>query len=109
MPQVDPDDDSLLRYVLHHYRYDPHRNERRNVVVAAYDNEAEFMERLEVTSRELRDRKERGEAESVERLSGVVLEPGHARRVRQQRTDWRRARGPSADVCGGPVASTMSW
>jgi hypothetical protein len=93
MPQVDPDDDSLLRYVLHHYRFDPARNERRNVVVAAYDNEAEFMEGMEAASRELRARKEHGEAEPVERLSGVVLEPGHDRRVRRERIEGRRFGG----------------
>src|SRR5271166_5524637 len=35
---VDPDDDSICRWVVSHFRYDPARNERRNVVVAAFDN-----------------------------------------------------------------------
>jgi hypothetical protein len=39
---VDPDDDTICRYVVRHYRYDPDRHERRHVVVAAFDNESEY-------------------------------------------------------------------
>lgn len=42
VPAVDPDDDSVWRWVLQHYRLDPQRKQRRNVIVAAYDNAAEF-------------------------------------------------------------------
>ena len=42
VPAVDPNDDSVWRWVVQHYRFDPERNQRRRVVVAAYDNEAEF-------------------------------------------------------------------
>jgi hypothetical protein len=41
--RVDPDDDSIHRWVVWHYRYDSYRSERRNVVVAAFDNPGEFF------------------------------------------------------------------
>jgi hypothetical protein len=40
--EVDPDDDSIRRFIVRHYRYDPDRHERRHVVVAAFDSEREF-------------------------------------------------------------------
>jgi hypothetical protein len=43
MPEVDADDDSVTRYVIWHFRYDPHRHERGNVVVAAFDREEEWL------------------------------------------------------------------
>ena len=39
MSEVDSEDDTIWRWVIHHYRFDPTRSERRNVVVAAYDND----------------------------------------------------------------------
>jgi hypothetical protein len=41
MAKVDADDDTIRRFVVQHYRYDPDRHERRPVVIAAFDNEAE--------------------------------------------------------------------
>jgi hypothetical protein len=38
MSVIDPKNDSTARWVVHHYRWDPERNERRNVVVAAFDD-----------------------------------------------------------------------
>jgi hypothetical protein len=37
--------------VVRHYRYDPDRRQRRHVVVAAFDNESEFMARIQQESR----------------------------------------------------------
>jgi hypothetical protein len=45
MAQVDPADDSIKRFIVRHYRYDPERRERRHVVVAAFDNEPEYQVR----------------------------------------------------------------
>jgi len=41
--QVDPDDDDIDRWVVRRYAYDPLRHERRHQVVAAFDNEGQFM------------------------------------------------------------------
>jgi hypothetical protein len=90
VPEVDPDDDDALRYVLYHYRYDDERHERRNVVVAAYDNEPEFMGRMEALRDELRARAASGEGNPRETVSGTVLTPGHHRDAQAQRWNARR-------------------
>ena len=85
MATVDPDDDSIERWVVHHYRYDPARRERRNVVIGAFDNEPEFMAFIHERSKELRAAKERGEAEAVEWLSGMCRWPGYQAEMRAAR------------------------
>jgi len=78
---VDPDDDSITRHVVWHYRYDPARNERRNVVVAAFDNWVEMGTEVHNRAAALRDRKERGEdVDPAERISGTTYERGHRQR-----------------------------
>jgi len=44
--EVDPSDDSRTRWVLQWFRFDPERNERRNVTVAAYSRKREFDREL---------------------------------------------------------------
>ena len=53
--ELDPDDDTLLRYVVWRYSYDPARHERCHQVVASPDNEAEFNALVDSLVRELRD------------------------------------------------------
>lgn len=78
--RVDSEDDSIRRWVVWHYRYDPARNERRNVVVAAFDNAREFHADIEQRAAQLRARKQRGEGVDVtETVSGQMYEPGHRR------------------------------
>ena len=59
--RVDPEDDDIRRFIVHHYRYDPQRRERRHVVVAAFDNEREFRACMEGVQAEIRRRREAGE------------------------------------------------
>ena len=92
MARVDSTDDGLHRWVLWHFRYDAARRERRNVEVAAFDNEAEFMSEFRRLHAELTLRKQLGEAEAVENVSGVHKEPGHDDRQRRQRIELK-ARG----------------
>jgi hypothetical protein len=76
--EVNAQDDSLRRFVVQHYRYDPERRERRNVVVAAYDNETEFLARINAIADDLATRARSGTlADPRENVSGTVLEPGH--------------------------------
>ena len=77
MPEVDPRDDAIWRWVLHHYRFDPERRQRRNVVVAAYDNEAEFDAALATYSQRIRAEIDRGARDDAERVSGGTWPPGH--------------------------------
>jgi hypothetical protein len=75
--EVDHNDDTIWRWVIHHYRFDPARRERRNVVVAAYDNESEFQTEFERYTQIIRDEIAGGTRSSGENLSGVTLEPGY--------------------------------
>ena len=82
MAEVDPKDDTIRRFVVSHYRYDPSRRERRHVVVAAFDNEREFLARFEQIRAEIEQRRQRGEeVDAREHASGVVYEPGYLRRA----------------------------
>jgi hypothetical protein len=80
--RVDPGNDDITRFIVRHYRYDPQRRERRHVVVAAFDNEPEYLACLESVRVQIKGRRERGEpVEPGEHASGVVHEPGYLRRA----------------------------
>jgi hypothetical protein len=85
MARVDPDDDTIDRWVVWVYRYDPERRERRNVVEAAFDDGEEFERYLHDAAERLIGLKQRGEAEQVEHYGGVCYEAGYRDRVRRQR------------------------
>jgi hypothetical protein len=74
---VDPGNDNVARWVVHHYRYDSARNERRNVVVAAFDNAEEFDREVEKRSAELRLEQAAGTRDAGEQISGVELPAGY--------------------------------
>jgi len=83
VPVVDPDDDSVWRWVLQHYRFDPQRRQRRNVTVAAYDNAAEFEAALSAHDRRIRVEIDAGDRDPREHVGGVVWPPGyHAEQAR---------------------------
>ena len=84
MPTVDPDDDSIRRWVLRHYRYDAHRRQRRHVIVDAFDNKREFEAAMAQEQRSLTQRQEHG-GDPREHLTGTLLEPGHQARARTGR------------------------
>ncbi|MET4637701.1 hypothetical protein [Mycetocola sp. 2940] len=77
MSEVDPDDDTIWRWVIHHYRFDPTRNQRRNVRVAAYDDESEFRSELDRYTELIRSEIAVGTRSNRESVSGIALEPGH--------------------------------
>ena len=82
MPHVDPEDDSIERFIVRHYRYDPQRRERRHVVVAAFDNEQESDACMASVGGRIRARRERGEpVDPREHASVVVHEPGYLLRA----------------------------
>lgn len=84
MGRVDPDDDSLHRYVVWHFKFDDARNERRNVVVAAFDDEAEFFAELGARKTALTELKRLGHAEPQELLGGYIWPVGYAEQQRQR-------------------------
>ena len=82
MAEVDPNDDTIRRFVVRHYRYDPLRRERRHVVVAAFDNEQQFLAAIEQIRADIEQRRQRGEdVDAREHASGLVYEPGYLRRA----------------------------
>ena len=82
MARVDASDDSIRRFVVSHYRYDPQRHERRHVVVDAFDDEAEFLQSMESIRRDIDERRAAGgHVDRNEHASGVVYEPGARRRA----------------------------
>jgi hypothetical protein len=82
MAEVDPEDDSIRRFIVRHYRYDPHRHERRHVVVAAFENEREMWDCMEEIGAGIRLRRDAGEeVDRGEHASGSVHEPGYLRRA----------------------------
>ena len=85
MALVDPEEDSLRRFVALHHRYDEARHEWRNVVLAAFDDEHEFQEFLDARNAELEARHDAGQADPREHVSGVVREPGHRLRAQNRR------------------------
>ncbi len=91
MAAVNPDDDTVRRYVVRHYRYDPDRRERRHVVVGAFDNESEYDACLVAADAALGARRDSGEVvDPREHISGTVYEPGY-RRLQQNGRLLRRA------------------
>jgi hypothetical protein len=82
MATVDLEDDSLTRFVVQHYAYDPARRERRHQVVAVVDQARVFELLIEQLGAELRRRREDGEdVDPREYYGGMVLEPGHLRKA----------------------------
>lgn len=90
MAAVDPEDDSLERWVLHHFRYDPQRHERRNVVVGAWDSEAEFSAAMHHLADRLRRARAAGTGDPDEMVSGTLLGVGSQTQRRRRRL-WERA------------------
>ena len=90
MATVDPNDDNIKRYVVRRYAYDAERHERRHQVVAAFDNEREFIAMIHAQKEEIDRRRSAGEELSpLDYYSGVAPEPGYRRRMAIQRLAWK--------------------
>lgn len=74
---MDPQDDSVRRWVVHHYRYDPHRRERRHVLIGAFDDEQEFDACIRELAIEVEYRRRAQHGDQREQVTGTVWEPGH--------------------------------
>jgi len=83
---VDPEDDDIRRFVVHHYRYDSERHERRHVLVGAFDTAAEARACFDRTSAEIeRSRESDPGFDRREYVSTRTLEPGDRRREASSR------------------------
>jgi hypothetical protein len=91
--RVDAGDDSIRRFVVRHYRYDPDRRERRHVVVAAFDNQREFERCLQAVSADIHRRRTAGEPiDAKEHVSGITREAGDDQRAANGRLVTRAIR-----------------
>ena len=111
---MDPGDDTIERFIACHYRYDPQRRERRHVVVAAFDNEPEFLACIERLRAGIERRRERGEpVDPREHASGVVHEPGYLRRAANGHLAMRAVRhgaaGPWLADLELPANVSIGW
>lgn len=80
--KVDVQDDTIRRFVVRHYRYDPQRHERRHIVVDAFDSEVEFLACMESVRGDIEQRRSAGgPVDRQEHVVGVVYEPGDRRRA----------------------------
>lgn len=82
---VDPEDDSIERFVVWRCRYDAARRERRKVAGVAFDNKAEFNSYLQEAAVRLNREKQDGLAELQEHYSGTRKESGYRERIRRRR------------------------
>lgn len=86
MARVDPEDDDIRRFVVHHYRFDPERHERRHVLVGAFDTAAEARACLDRVRAEIdRCRETDPGFDRREYVSSRTLEPGDRRREANSR------------------------
>jgi hypothetical protein len=109
--KVNHEDDTVWRWVIHHYKYDPDRRERRNVIVAAYDNESEFRAEFDRAADKIRVEIAAGNRSNRENLGGVVLEPGHraaAARGRNVRRAIEHGVNPRPLLSDGPLPHNMA-
>jgi hypothetical protein len=74
--EVDPDDDSIVRWAVFCHRIDPSVGYRRHVLLAAFDSRTEMIERIETEHARWEAAKAVGEADEREWFSGRKLEIG---------------------------------
>lgn len=111
MATVNHEDDSIWRWVIHHYRYDPDRRERRNVIVTVYDNADEFQKEFDRLAGMIQVEIAAGNRSDRENLSGVILEPGHiaaAARGHNVRRAIEHGVDPHPLLSGGPLPRNMA-
>ena len=89
MAQIDPQDESLDRWIVQRFRYDPDRRERRHVTEVAFDDRNEFEAYIDEAQRRLVREKAQGLAESAERYTGVFHESGHRKSMQLRRAKHR--------------------
>jgi hypothetical protein len=104
--EVDPGDDGRSRWILQWFRFDPERNERRRVTVAAYSRKREFDREFRKLQADLNVLKSEGRAEDVEYICGVKHGRGYLAGIRQIRQQDRLSSQEIRSKGGnGPAAS----
>jgi hypothetical protein len=84
--EVDPEDDTVGRYIVRHYACDPARHERRHQTIVAFDDRMEFEAYIHDANARLRaPRAADRHVDSLEYYSGVFKRAGedHHQRLRR--------------------------
>jgi len=87
---LDPDDDTLTRYLVQHYRFDANRGERCLVVIGAFSTQREALKFLKRKSKELLGLKSAGLADTNEYICSSIMRAGHAERATETRMAIRK-------------------
>lgn len=102
MAEVDPFDDSIVRYVIKRHRYDFETKHYRWFYQCAYDNEAEYRKYFNEIGDALEELRLRGEVQHKDQIAGVRLEIGffanskHRREAREIQGAYREV--PSCSI-----------
>jgi hypothetical protein len=91
---VDSSDDTIRRFVVRLYTYDPDRHERRHIEVGTFDDDAEAMHCFGETHLALLSNQASGNADARDHVTMVVKEPGVDERNRMRRIQERLSRHP---------------
>jgi hypothetical protein len=84
--KVDPDDDSVGRYIVRRYAYDAARHERRHQTIVAFDDRMEFEAYIhDANARRRALQAADRDVDSLEYYSGVFKHAGEDRHQRLRR------------------------
>jgi hypothetical protein len=101
MGPIEISDDSKSRWVVFHYRYVEQRKQRRQVVIACFDNRREWRRFIREDSKRLQAAKEGGTADPKERISGNFRPAGYDRAYREvRRLSRNSARSTPMEISG---------
>lgn len=90
MAEVDPFDDSIIRYAIRRHIYDPETNHFKWSYEKAYSKRREYERNLQEAFDELSARQVNGEAHPKEHLAGEVLEIGNFRNAKTRRRERKQ-------------------
>lgn len=92
MPLIDPNDDTLHRYIVWHYHFVEETNERHLVAECAYSTPLEAERYFRIKSAELLQLQSAGQADSREYFSYGHQRPGYKEDSRRTRLEIRKMR-----------------
>lgn len=77
MSEIDISDDSLTRYVVKHYKFDPSTKHFIHLELMAFDNKKEFEMKISELGKSLKHLQDSHEVTSKEYIYGAIYKPGH--------------------------------
>jgi hypothetical protein len=77
MSEIDISDDSLTRYVVKHYKFDPSTKHFIHLELMAFDNKKELEMKISELGKSLKHLQDSHEVTSKEYIYGAIYKPGH--------------------------------